>query len=590
MKVFVSYRSLDANLARAVVDRLRASGVGVWFAEYDVLSRNYDEFERRLPRSLDEAVAGCTHALVFTNNAWCQSGYCRREMVRILEHISDPDRILEVRCPEHRLTPPRLTPPTLQRSGRAEFGEEDEDLWCVSRHCTDTTLAALGQAEGLEPPVRWVCPQHGAPRHRFEALRKDSVLRFDGDSGRPDPRAVGRLVDQVGYKWGLSIARLPDAVDAPRGEPLELAGWGIRLHPGPFKLSMVETVAMGGVSSDDAVCLEAEVEDASVKVFIFGSVVDSVLGWTSEAHATSIEDRELYTNYRRFAKEWFRDPLGRQPARTPAELRATYSHMRERGLHVAFVQGQSLPCFTYTCGGTSPDDFWERRFLLPLRRADEGARGEVSLVFRVDNSGLDAQRDRQFHNLCALFDILAYSVEFDEAVARPSVHLVGPAYVALAGWIVGLGFGLHAVLAGDASPWAPVALGAALGWLVVQAVALASNRHFRRLIFQEVMGGRDRVQSRAGFETWSNETTRYLFGFPIIAVVQLLVGFTSPVACGALLAAVGIVVAIALVTNLSPALFALVGAVGGLGLAAGLNVMYTRRKMSQQGEIKTHVR
>ena len=65
LRIFISYRSKDANEVRAVVDVLRAHGVDVWFAEYDVLSRDYDDFEAELDQQILKAIAGCTHGVVF---------------------------------------------------------------------------------------------------------------------------------------------------------------------------------------------------------------------------------------------------------------------------------------------------------------------------------------------------------------------------------------------------------------------------------------------------------------------------------------------------------------------------------------------
>lgn len=41
---FITYKSEDADLVRNVADQLIASGIRVWFAEYQVLLQNYDQF------------------------------------------------------------------------------------------------------------------------------------------------------------------------------------------------------------------------------------------------------------------------------------------------------------------------------------------------------------------------------------------------------------------------------------------------------------------------------------------------------------------------------------------------------------------
>jgi hypothetical protein len=102
MHVFVSYKSEDCNVVREVVEILLSAGVPVWFAEYEILPSQYDVFDRDLEANLQNAVRGCTHALVFTNNRWSQSDYCRAEMRAVTAAISAQD-IIEVRIPHEEL-------------------------------------------------------------------------------------------------------------------------------------------------------------------------------------------------------------------------------------------------------------------------------------------------------------------------------------------------------------------------------------------------------------------------------------------------------------------------------------------------------
>ncbi len=62
--LFISYKSHNADVAREVADALLANGVNVWFAEYQVLFGNYDDFQKAVNEGIDRA----SHALLFTNN------------------------------------------------------------------------------------------------------------------------------------------------------------------------------------------------------------------------------------------------------------------------------------------------------------------------------------------------------------------------------------------------------------------------------------------------------------------------------------------------------------------------------------------
>lgn len=98
MKVFLSYRSKNANIVRMVTDALTRCGVDTWFAEYEVLPCNYDAFQANLKTELLEAVTLCSHGLVFTNNDWLASPHCRQEMLALQRNVPK-ECILEVQIP-----------------------------------------------------------------------------------------------------------------------------------------------------------------------------------------------------------------------------------------------------------------------------------------------------------------------------------------------------------------------------------------------------------------------------------------------------------------------------------------------------------
>jgi hypothetical protein len=111
--LFISYKSEDTPLVRQIAERLMASGVKVWLADYHVLLRNWERFQEAINHGIDHS----HRALVFTNNGWAGSSYCREEADRILKRIS-PSRIVEIMVPRenkpHELYPKLAEVPSIQ--------------------------------------------------------------------------------------------------------------------------------------------------------------------------------------------------------------------------------------------------------------------------------------------------------------------------------------------------------------------------------------------------------------------------------------------------------------------------------------------
>ncbi|MBL8160752.1 MAG: toll/interleukin-1 receptor domain-containing protein [Anaerolineae bacterium] len=91
---FISYKSGNVELARLIADHLIASGVRVWFAEYQVLLDNYGDFQREIDKGLQNSEFG----ICFTNNSYMKSEYCRLELDHFLDR-NKPKKILEINTP-----------------------------------------------------------------------------------------------------------------------------------------------------------------------------------------------------------------------------------------------------------------------------------------------------------------------------------------------------------------------------------------------------------------------------------------------------------------------------------------------------------
>ena len=99
-RIFVSYKSENAQFVRAVVEQLMLLGVDLWFAEYDLLSSDHVEMEdvydrvlenagieeadkkykTLIHRKLQKSILPCTHGLIFTNRTWADSDFCLQEL------------------------------------------------------------------------------------------------------------------------------------------------------------------------------------------------------------------------------------------------------------------------------------------------------------------------------------------------------------------------------------------------------------------------------------------------------------------------------------------------------------------------------
>lgn len=89
--LFLSYRTADMLLARAVTERLLASGVGVWFNEYEVDIEHYDAWDQLVAGGIREAVGG----IALVGPDYLSSPYCRDELTQMLAAYG-PEGVLVV--------------------------------------------------------------------------------------------------------------------------------------------------------------------------------------------------------------------------------------------------------------------------------------------------------------------------------------------------------------------------------------------------------------------------------------------------------------------------------------------------------------
>jgi len=103
-KIFMSYKSEDAVAIRMIAEQMRAQGLNVWFAEYNVGVRERIDFQRMI----DTAIADCDYGVCFTNDLYASSEFCRSELRQLLCRLPS-ENILEIAFPRgdqtHHLFP-----------------------------------------------------------------------------------------------------------------------------------------------------------------------------------------------------------------------------------------------------------------------------------------------------------------------------------------------------------------------------------------------------------------------------------------------------------------------------------------------------
>lgn len=282
--LFLSYKSEDANLVRAIAERLIASGLNVWFNEYRILPDDYD----RCDEMIDDGLSKATHAVVLTNNRWAQAKWCRYEMDGLLAAIPDHRRIVEV---------------------------------------------------GI--------PSEDGPREVYPALLEQEPIVFRGNPREPSTQEVRRVVQEIARRFDFAV-RIPNEPPSSRTpvwlprfgvsfnpgrfrlSPASTLQYWIVAMQSP-NLGLVDdgfrTVVFRGIIAEHPVSFDAYVWNYQ----------SPIRGFTIDEEGIS-DDRAVHKSYLRYARQWLSSFHG---AFGTLDLRAL-------GLHLMFVGGRSQFALTYS--------------------------------------------------------------------------------------------------------------------------------------------------------------------------------------------------------------------------------------------------
>jgi hypothetical protein len=200
--LFVSYKSEDVRVVRAVVDRLLGRGVRVWFAEYVVLLSGREAFQE----AIDAGITRSSHAVVFSNDRYAGSDHCKRE----LDLIFSPEGPGVGRTFEVRLPPEPNTHRYKADLAHAHWMECDGDVDAVVESLAafiGAPTAVAGSDEAVEPAV-W-----------FRDTRRGWAIDIAGwsehTSSASDPGVPAWARDVAGRRLRLNVHVGPGTV-APR--------------------------------------------------------------------------------------------------------------------------------------------------------------------------------------------------------------------------------------------------------------------------------------------------------------------------------------------------------------------------------------
>ena len=199
--LFISYRTTDSTVARQVTERLIASGVKVWFAEYELLVKEQLMMRRASEQARDafihkvllQGMNGSTHGLALTNDSYAESVWCGMEIRHLLSRHA-PDRLFEVMIP-HEHMPHQRFPGLLRCPGMEFRGNVDEVLTFLAGR-TGWNLDGNGAGE----------PASAGAMYQGMCMGRPYTLDVSG----------WELTDAGGPFWGQAAHKAPNLAAALR--------------------------------------------------------------------------------------------------------------------------------------------------------------------------------------------------------------------------------------------------------------------------------------------------------------------------------------------------------------------------------------
>lgn len=420
VRIFVSYKSEDVQEVRAVVDLLRANGIELWFAEYEVLSSKYEDFVEQLDDALRQAISSSTHAVIFSNLRWSSSGHCRNELDWICDRFQrEPSHVLHVRKP-------------------------DEDLPHLARNQT-------------------------------EALEKFLAIRYpDHEAGHLDiARAIIKhLVPEIAFSANFQCEKGETFQFAHRGY------WGMLRLDG-VRLSQSLRDFQHQSDPERARTWQGEIGNIPVAVEVTISPLETILSpWelvdrSNENDAQNLEtidDRAVYGHLRRAARKWLET---RRLVEVGLHLfwhsQTSLNEVQEHSFTERLGK-MALTCLQRDETNSRPRQV-QRHYFLVVVDPWSGAVGQITLAISMPCSSTDeAEELKRFLSIAPQCDRIADSVEYI-GCPRKSRGLILAACI----FSAGVDIGLLMLLVPSWSMWAKIAVGLAVGIVTTPALLKRSR-------------------------------------------------------------------------------------------------------------------
>lgn len=95
---YISYKSENVEVVRAIAELLIANHLKVWFSEYSLDRKTYLGTDEMMRDAILAGISQSKYAICFTNEAYFSSAWCRMELNRFLECL-DSDHIIQISVP-----------------------------------------------------------------------------------------------------------------------------------------------------------------------------------------------------------------------------------------------------------------------------------------------------------------------------------------------------------------------------------------------------------------------------------------------------------------------------------------------------------
>lgn len=475
IRIFISYKTENVGTVRAIVDFLRANRVAVWFAEYEVLSDRYEEFDSTLDESLQAAIESCTHAVIFSNATWARSSHCRNELQWVTNRFqSQPQHVIHVLMPEEPLVYLSDQEQDALESFPKYLFPETEGGWIeAARHllrCFVPNQVPITVIEATTGQLYEFSQQGYWGRVRLSGVAVSESLQDYIEHSHPE-RA---------RHWSGSIADIPVVitVDITPRQTL-LTPWELAHRQSSV---VIPTSTEGDIGELDSgripQCLMDSLQNMNIRLAdTWGvSIILPGMEWKVQTGTNSfivkrsfdelhvypgntevIDDRTVYQHLRRAASDWLR---GRQVEEHGLHLfwhRQLDNADAKESDYSRLLGKMALTCLERDSAGKLSR--WARCYLLMVIDPWSGAIGQVTFTVSMPCSGDDSESSfRRFMQITPQCDRIATSLQYFGA---PQARW--PERVFTAAFSSAVAVGLLFVLLPDAPTWLKFAAGGLWG-------------------------------------------------------------------------------------------------------------------------------